>query len=76
VIVEDDGPGIAAADQPRLFTPFFTTKAGGTGLGLATVHQIVEAHGGVIIAGAVDPRGARFTIRLPDPAPNADLPVG
>jgi two-component system sensor histidine kinase PilS (NtrC family) len=75
VVVEDDGPGIAASDLPRLFTPFFTTKVGGTGLGLATVHQIVEAHGGVVIAGACDPRGARFTIQLPDPAPPADLPA-
>jgi two-component system sensor histidine kinase PilS (NtrC family) len=68
VVVEDDGPGIAAADQAKLFTPFFTTKVGGTGLGLATVHQIVEAHGGSVIVGAGDPRGARFTILLPDAA--------
>jgi two-component system sensor histidine kinase PilS (NtrC family) len=63
--VEDDGPGIAAADQGKLFTPFFTTKAGGTGLGLATVHRIVEAYGGAVVASAAQPRGARFTIHLP-----------
>lgn len=67
--VEDDGPGIAAGDQPRLFTPFFTTKAGGTGLGLATVHRIVEAHGGTVEVTAAAPHGARFTVRLPGARP-------
>ncbi len=72
--VEDDGPGIAPADQTRLFTPFFTTKSGGTGLGLATVHRIVEAHGGAVEVAAVEPHGARFTVRLPGrpPAQPAD----
>jgi two-component system sensor histidine kinase PilS (NtrC family) len=69
VAVEDDGPGIAPADQARLFTPFFTTKAGGTGLGLATVHRIVEAHGGTVEVAAVQPHGARFTVHLPGAAP-------
>jgi two-component system sensor histidine kinase PilS (NtrC family) len=74
LVVEDDGPGIAEADQSKLFTPFFTTKVGGTGLGLATVHQIVEAHGGSIMAGSNSPRGARFTIHLPGAAPSAARP--
>jgi two-component system sensor histidine kinase PilS (NtrC family) len=65
LVVEDDGPGIAAADRVKLFTPFFTTKAGGTGLGLATVHRIVEAHGGTILVEDVVPHGARFTVHLP-----------
>jgi two-component system sensor histidine kinase PilS (NtrC family) len=65
VVVEDDGPGIAVADRVKLFTPFFTTKAGGTGLGLATVHRIVEAHGGTILVEDVVPHGARFTVHLP-----------
>jgi len=76
VEVEDDGPGIAPADQAKLFTPFFTTKAGGTGLGLATIHRIVEAHGGTVTAAPAGPRGARFTVRLPAaparPGPAAD----
>lgn len=72
--VEDDGPGIAPEDRARLFTPFFTTKSGGTGLGLATVHRIVEAHGGTVEAAPVEPRGIRFTVRLPA-APGAAAPA-
>lgn len=72
--VQDDGPGISPADRPRLFTPFFTTKAGGTGLGLATVHRIVEAHGGRVEVGEVAPHGARFTIHLPAAAPAGAAP--
>jgi two-component system sensor histidine kinase PilS (NtrC family) len=51
-----------------LFEPFYSTKEGGTGLGLATVHRIVEAHKGSIEVGSVDsPQagGAVFVVRLP-----------
>jgi two-component system sensor histidine kinase PilS (NtrC family) len=62
--VVDDGPGIPAAERGRIFTPFFTTKPKGTGLGLAVVQRIVDAHGGSV---GVESRGggARFTVRLP-----------
>jgi nitrogen-specific signal transduction histidine kinase len=48
VEVEDNGPGIATEVQPQIFSPFFTTKPRGTGLGLATSHRIVTDHGGAI----------------------------
>ena len=63
--VEDDGPGIPPQDLPRLFTPFFTTKERGSGLGLATVQRVVDAHHGTITAGAGTGGGARFVVRLP-----------
>ncbi len=65
--VEDDGPGVAPADQARIFTPFFTTKPAGTGLGLATVHRIVDAHGGTLTLDSAPGQGARFSVRLPPP---------
>ncbi|HVP66538.1 MAG TPA: ATP-binding protein [Anaeromyxobacteraceae bacterium] len=69
VEVEDDGPGIAAQDLPRVFTPFFTTKERGTGLGLATVQSIVDAHHGTVAAVTGAQGGARFVVRLPPHAP-------
>jgi two-component system sensor histidine kinase PilS (NtrC family) len=48
IAVADDGPGIPRDKLSRVFDPFYTTKQGGSGLGLATVHRVVENHGGVI----------------------------
>ncbi len=69
VVVEDDGPGISPADLKQLFTPFFTTKEGGTGLGLATVQRIVDAHGGAVSVDSAPGQGTRFTVRLPSAPP-------
>jgi two-component system sensor histidine kinase PilS (NtrC family) len=63
--VEDDGPGIPADDLGKIFLPFFTTKPRGTGLGLATVHRIVDAHRGSIRVASAPGAGCRFTVDLP-----------
>jgi len=63
----DTGPGIAAADLPRIFEPFFSTKAAGTGtgLGLAVCKEIIERLGGSISAANRPEGGCEFVIRLP-----------
>jgi len=63
--VQDSGPGIPESDVGRLFDPFFTTRNGGSGLGLAMVHRAIEAHRGAILVDNQSGHGARFTIYLP-----------
>jgi two-component system, NtrC family, sensor histidine kinase PilS len=66
--VSDEGTGIASEDLPRVFDPLFTTKAHGSGLGLATVQRIISAHGGHIGVSSKVGEGTRFTVRLPMPS--------
>ena len=65
VEVADTGTGIAPSETDRIFTPFYTTRAGGTGLGLALAHKIVQDHGGGISFTSAPGRGTTFTIVLP-----------
>jgi signal transduction histidine kinase len=67
LVVEDDGPGVDPAVQPKVFAPFFTTRQRGTGLGLSIVRRHVEHLGGEIrLESPVrDGRGARFLMHLP-----------
>lgn len=65
IAVIDDGEGVSPEAAERLFTPFFTTRASGTGLGLALVKRIVEAHGGSVAHETPANGGASFTMRLP-----------
>ena len=61
----DTGKGMPPEVLAKVFKPFFSTKPGGSGLGLATVKRIVEAHGGTIEVQSEVGRGTKFTIRLP-----------
>lgn len=63
--VIDDGPGIRAEERERIWSPFFTTKEGGTGLGLALSRKTVEAHGGRIELLTDPGRGTEFVLTFP-----------
>ena len=63
--VIDTGAGIAQTNLDRIFTPFYTTKEKGTGLGLAFVKEIIADHGGTLEVDSVVGRGTTFTIELP-----------
>lgn len=65
ISVSDSGPGVPPALQERLFTPFFTTKPGGAGLGLAIARSIGESHGGTLRYRPEGAGGACFVLRLP-----------
>jgi signal transduction histidine kinase len=63
VDVDDDGPGLAGPEAP-IFDAFYSTKAGGTGLGLAVAHRVVTDHGGGVEV-ETKPGQTRFRFRLP-----------
>jgi two-component system nitrogen regulation sensor histidine kinase GlnL len=64
VDISDNGTGIKEEDLPHIFSPFFTTKNSGTGLGLATCYRIINAHGGLIRVESADRRGTTFKVSL------------
>jgi PAS domain S-box-containing protein len=65
VAVRDTGPGIDPAHLDRVFDAFYTTKSGGTGMGLSICRSIIDAHGGKLWAEANEPRGVVFQFTLP-----------
>jgi signal transduction histidine kinase/ActR/RegA family two-component response regulator len=78
ITIRDEGTGIAPETLRRIFDPYFSTKPGGSGLGLATAYAIVSKHGGVISARSILAVGTEFTIDLPastaNPQPAVVLP--
>ena len=69
VEILDNGPGFAEDVADKLFSPFFSTKATGSGLGLTISAQIIKAHGGVPGAENRESGGAKFFFILPLPKP-------
>ena len=69
ITITDRGVGVAPADLPHVFDPYFTTKRGGTGLGLPIAKNIVEGLGGTIAVSSVVGRGTEIRIELPVHSP-------
>ncbi len=65
IIVEDNGSGIPKEDMDKIFYPFYSTKEGGSGLGLSIVYRIVEDHGGRINVESHPGKGSRFMVKIP-----------
>ena len=63
--IADSGPGIPQEESQKLFTPFFTTKKNGTGLGLAMVQKIIDLHNGNISVSSPGSGGTKFIIKIP-----------
>ncbi|MBR0709833.1 two-component system VirA-like sensor kinase [Bradyrhizobium liaoningense] len=70
ISVTDPGPGMDEATLERIFEPFFTTRSEGNGLGLATVREIVEQHGGAVAVRSRPDAGTRFDVWLPSGEPD------
>lgn len=65
IVVEDTGPGISPDVMSKIFNPFYTTKNGGTGLGLSTTYSTLEAHGGsIVVSSGRKGVGSRFVLYL------------
>jgi signal transduction histidine kinase len=71
LVIHDTGDGIPSADQPHVFEPFFSTKPGGSGLGLALVHRIVRDHGGDVSLRGGASGGTSAVLILPATAATA-----
>jgi len=63
--ISDEGPGISDEHRKKIFTPYFTTKKDGTGLGLAQARKIMEAHGGNLLISSTNDKGTTFILSLP-----------
>lgn len=73
---EDKGPGIEVENKPKIFNPFFTSRAKGMGLGLSIVKGVVDAHDGAIYESGTPGKGAKFTVLLPAASGRGRSPNG
>lgn len=69
--VTDTGPGIPAEQVERIFEPYYSTKRGGSGLGLPTTRRLVEEHGGTLTVHSAPGQGTDFVITLPTDPPDS-----
>ena len=74
--VEDAGPGVPDAERSTVFHPYYTTRPGGTGVGLAVSRRVVTEQNGTIEVGDSALGGARFEVRLPLGAPRDGQDAG
>ena len=65
ISIQDTGDGIAKSDLQNIFIPFFTTKSGGHGIGLALAHRVISEHGGTLTVVNTSEGGVIFTIQMP-----------
>lgn len=64
-VISDNGKGMEKETLEQIFHPFFTTKPGGTGLGMSIMHQVVQGHNGIVEVDSTVEKGTRFTITIP-----------
>jgi len=65
IIVRDEGPGISAEIRDKIYNLYFTTKKGGSGIGLSMAYRVVQLHNGALEFDSVESQGATFTLRIP-----------
>ena len=65
IVVRDEGPGISAEIRDKIYNLYFTTKKGGSGIGLSMAYRVVQLHNGAVEFDSVEGQGATFTLRIP-----------
>lgn len=73
--IRDTGPGVGPDEASRIFDPFYTTRRGGSGMGLAVVHRALENHEGAVVVDRSPGGGAQFTLYLPESSVGAATPA-
>jgi len=76
ITIRDDGKGIPAENLSKVFDMYYSTKSGGSGLGLAMAQEIINEHGGIIRVSSAEGKGSEFTLLLPIKQEPLELPEG